>query len=428
MQVKNMKHVKSDKRQSLNLTLAALALGISVSGSDGQTVDPAANRKPASTLSTKPGLTSSAGKTASATQDSETTKLNTIVVNGTAEGYSASDASTATRTDTPIAQTPLSIQVVPNKVIEDQDVVRLKDVVRNVSGVAPSKTEGNGIQFETAYIRGFSQLSYVDGVQFYTMPTVDLSGVQRVEVLKGPASSMYGGMEPGGLINNIPKTPESTQRSEVSGEFGSYDFYRGDFDSTGPINNQLDYRVEGSFQDSESFRNFLHQQSEFIAPSLSWNPTSDTRVSSWLWYQNLERPQDQGVVFNFKGQPVGPISQNLAGPNNANSQFIGDLVYNLELDQKITPDLTFQSKFLLHNFDGHEDAIRWSTVSATNTISPYFDGSHFNDWQYDLVNDVDWHVDIGPTKHEILLGTELNRNDYHYYPPDRYQFAVNQYL
>ena len=128
-----------------------------------------------------------------------------------------------------------------------------------------------------------------------------------------------------------------------------------------------------------------HQRSEFIAPSLAWNPTDQTRITTWLWYQNLARPQDQGVVFTFKGQPVGPITQNLAGPNNDNSQPIKDMVYNAQVEHDLSPDLKVHAKFLTHTFTGYEDAIRWSTVSKTNTIAPYFDGSNFNDWRYRTV-------------------------------------------
>jgi iron complex outermembrane receptor protein len=338
-----------------------------------------------------------------------------LVVPGTInQGYLTNDVQSATRTMTPIIDTPFSIQTVPTQVIEDQGDVRLKDVERNVSGVLPSKTEGNGIQFETEYIRGFSQLTYVDGVQFYTMPTIDLVGVERIDVVKGPASAMYGGMEPGGLINIIPKLPEFTEHTTVSGEVGSYEFNRAEFDTTGPIGKDLAFRLEGAFQDNASYRDFLHQHSEFIAPSLAWNPEPGTRITTWLWFQNLDRPQDQGVVFNFHGQPVGGIQNNLAGPYNDNDQHIDDMVYNLQAEQDLAPDLKVRIKYLAHYFHGYEDAIRWNSVTATNTIAPYFDGSRFNDWQNDLIADANYQVATGPIKHDVLLGVELNRNDYHY--------------
>jgi iron complex outermembrane receptor protein len=132
-----------------------------------------------------------------------------------------------------------------------------------------------------------------------------------------------------------------------------------------------------------------------------------------MWYQHLLRPQDNGVVFTYAGQPVGPITRNLAGPDN-DTQYIDDMVYSLQVEHDISPDLTVRSKFLMHNFDGHEDAIRWGSVSAANTVSPYFDASSFNNWQFDFIEDARWKFELGPTKHEILFGTELTRNDYYY--------------
>ena len=121
-----------------------------------------------------------------------------VTANKDDENYPVTNASTATRTDTPIAKTPLSIQVIPRSIIEDQGAFRLKDVYRNVSGVTPVKTEGLGIQFENVQVRGFSQMLSLDGVNLYTMAPMNLAGVERVEVLKGPASSLYGAIEPGG--------------------------------------------------------------------------------------------------------------------------------------------------------------------------------------------------------------------------------------
>ncbi|MCE0483525.1 MAG: TonB-dependent siderophore receptor [Methylacidiphilales bacterium] len=328
-------------------------------------------------------------------------------------GYTVTNAQTATRTDTPIGETPLGIQVVPNQVIKDQNVVRLKDVSRNVSSVAPMKTEGNGIQFETAYIRGFSQLLSIDSVNLYTMPTVDLIGVEQVEVLKGPSSSLYGAVEPGGLINVIPKLPQLTPYSEFAVEFGSYNFYRAEMDSTGAINQDMAYRVEAAYQNNFSFRDFLHQRSEFFGPSLTYNLSQDTRLTFWTWYQHLERPQDNGVVFSYTGTPVGPISRNLAGPAH-NSQQIDDLIHGIDFEHDVSSDLKLRAKFLMHYFDGKDDAIRWSTVSAANTIAPYYDASSFHNWQFDLLTDALWKFDLGPTKHQILIGTELSRNDYFY--------------
>ncbi|MGV3531610.1 MAG: TonB-dependent receptor, partial [Chthoniobacteraceae bacterium] len=230
-------------------------------------------------------------------------QLEEIVVEGEVEAYTVTRATTATRSETPIADTPLSIQVVPRQLIEDQNVTRLKDIYRNVSGVAPQRTEGFGLQFENAYIRGFSQLLSVDEVNLYTVPPLNVAGIQRVEVLKGPASSLYGAVEPGGLINVIPKKASFTRHNEVYGEYGTDEFYRAGFDTGGPVGENVAFRLVGDFLDHNSFRDFLHNRSVFFSPSMLWNISDRTRLATWLWYQHLERPYDNGVAFTFDGRP-----------------------------------------------------------------------------------------------------------------------------
>jgi iron complex outermembrane receptor protein len=353
-------------------------------------------------------------------KESDVTKekeLPEIKVKGTkVEGgtYTKPEAQTATRTDTPIAETPVSIEVVPKEVIVDQGVDRLKDIVRNVSGVAPVKTEGSGIQFENTYIRGFSQRLFTAGYSFYTQPPLDMAGIEQVEVLKGPASSMYGALEPGGLINIVPKTPYFRNQDEVSAQFGSYNSYRSEFDINREISPTVAVRFAGAYENSESFREFAHKEDVFFSPSLAWYPTPDTRVTTWLWYQHLDRPQDDGVAFTSNGRPAEPISTNRAGPDH-NYQWINDVVHGIQVEHDVTPDLTLREKYLMHYFDAGDDAFRVNgATSATNTYKLYLDESSFNNLEFDSATDALYRVNLGPTKHEFLIGLELNRSNYYY--------------
>ncbi len=340
--------------------------------------------------------------------------LDPIIVTADApDSYVVTEASTATRTETPIAETPVSIQVVPRQIIEDQGALRLKDIYRNVSGVAPVKTEGSGIQFENAFIRGFPQLLAVDSVNLYTMAPLNVAGIEQVEVLKGPASSLYGAIEPGGLINVLPKLPFFAPRAEIYGEIGSYDFYRGGFDINTSAGESVALRFVADYQDNSSFRDFLQNSSVLVAPSLIWNISDQTRLTTWLWFQHVDRPHDNGVVFTPLGDPTGPISRNIVGPNY-NTQAINDTIYSIQLEHDFTPDFTARGKFLVHNFEGENDAIRTMGFSGANAISAYYDASLFHNWQFDLILDARWKFEIGSTKHQLLFGTQLNRNDYYY--------------
>lgn len=364
-------------------------------------------------------------------QTNSVTQMEPVIVTGEREStnntstgsYTTTTATTATRTDTPIAQTPLDIEVIPRDVIQDQSIFRTKDALRNVSGVATEHDQGNGIQFENADIRGFKQQTYLNGIisgstLSHTMPPVDMAGVEQLEVLKGPASTMYGAMEVGGIVNIIPRLPDFSTNNTVSAEFGSYNFYRGEFDTTTPIgtNQDLAYRMIGAYQESDSFRDFLHKKEGFAAPSITWKPNEDTTATFWAWYQHLNRPVDSGVPI-INGMATTSTSANLSGPNSRNTQYIDDTVFGANLENKVTDDFTVREKFMLHYFDSQMDAVRLGNPSLTGgewLITPRYDASSFNNLEFDSATEGVWKFDLGPTSHQILGGVELSSSDYYY--------------
>ena len=330
--------------------------------------------------------------------------------------YTVTNAQTATWTDVPIEETPLSIQIVPRQVIDDQNVVRLRDAYRNVSGVAQEKTQGYAVTFESALVRGFDQRAYVNGVNFDGTPPINLAGVQQVEILKGPSSCLYGDMEVGGLLNIIPKFPEFQPRTEIYSEIGSYGLLRSGVDSTGPLGDNVAYRIVLDNETSDSFRDYVQEKSTFVAPSLTWVFPDQTRLTAWLWYQQDNRPNDDGVAFTSKGQPVEPISMNRAGPDH-NSQLIDDVVAGLQLDHNLSESVKLNQKLEFHEFNAWNNDIRFTSATATNnTVTPTYDKSTFaiNDMKY--VSDALWSFDLGDTKNQMLFGFDLSRLDYLYMP------------
>jgi outer membrane receptor protein involved in Fe transport len=166
---------------------------------------------------------------ASRPDDVPVVEVRPVVVASTRESYSVSNSTTATKTDTPIHETPASIQVVPRQVIEDQKTPRMKDALENVSGVRPNQSIGSGNRF---IIRGFPDLgkTYRNGL-LATSPSgfpfeMDTANIDSIEVLKGPASILYGRIEPGGMINVNTKRPVDITHGALEQQFGSYSFYR----------------------------------------------------------------------------------------------------------------------------------------------------------------------------------------------------------
>src|SRR5690606_22613978 len=128
----------------------------------------------------------------------------------------------------PIMETPVSIQVVPQQVLKDQQAYRIQDAVKNVSGVQQRFSTGGHDRF---VVRGFDldEVVYRNGIRLRGL-NFDLANVQQVEVLKGPASVLYGRTEPGGIINAVTKRPRTESYYSLEQRFGSYDYYRTQLD------------------------------------------------------------------------------------------------------------------------------------------------------------------------------------------------------
>ncbi|MEG5170553.1 TonB-dependent receptor plug domain-containing protein [Microcoleus sp. B3-D7] len=234
------------------------------------------------------------GVTPSAKED-----IQIIVTARRATPYRIPNASSATRTDTPIRDIPQSIQVVPQQVIEDQQVTRLDEALRNVSGVAlGSDLTGRGTTFG---LRGFDNAPVLrDGFRRYgnyqSFPEV--ANLDRVEVLKGPASILYGEIQPGGLINLVSKQPLSEPLYEAELQLGNRSFVRPRFDISGPLTSDrsLLYRVNGLYQTSDSYRGFNQDnQRFFIAPTLTWKISNRADLTVSLEYTNDRGAADNGL-------------------------------------------------------------------------------------------------------------------------------------
>jgi iron complex outermembrane receptor protein len=234
---------------------------------------------------------------------------------GPVEGYRAERSGTATRTDTRIRELPAAIQVVPKQVIEDQQATRMADVIENVSSVRPGSSFGN--RADSFIVRGFqSFLSARDGFlsnQLFGDPGfIDLASVERVEILKGPASVLYGLGDPGGLVNIVTKRPLREAQYELGAQTGSYEFYRAEADLSQPLNEEgtLALRVNAAYQDWGSFRDFFKRSKRaFVAPVLGWEPSASTKVLVDFEYVDQELPFDRGLVAVGTGVADVPISR-----------------------------------------------------------------------------------------------------------------------
>ncbi len=222
---------------------------------------------------------------------------------GPVQGYRATRSATGTKTDTALRDVPQSIQVVSRQVLEDQQVNNLGDALTNVSSVQRGNSHGGSS--ESFIIRGFKATTYaVDGMlinPLVSRPEAlrDLANVERVEVLKGPASVLYGRGNPGGLINLVTRQPSFTPEAEVKAQAGSYDFYRLEANASGPLDEAktLAGRMTVATQTERGFRDtFRDSKRIYVTPTLRWEPSEVTRVDAGLEYINQTSPFDRGLI------------------------------------------------------------------------------------------------------------------------------------
>ncbi|MCB1986279.1 MAG: TonB-dependent siderophore receptor [Burkholderiales bacterium] len=232
---------------------------------------------------------------------SRLTILNPIVVKGRIDQadqntYILPDTETATRTNTPIMETPFSVKVVPKQVFRDQQATRLDQVLQNVSGV--NREVSNAGLADGITLRGFQVFPFRDGFRFEDQNSNgrrDMANIDRVEVLKGPGSILYGQAEPGGIINMVTKKPLKTPFHQLEQQFGSFDFYRTTLDSTGPLGAGLGYRVNLAYENASSFRNFVNGERVFVAPVLRWDVSPRTQITLEIDYLHGRNTPDNGI-------------------------------------------------------------------------------------------------------------------------------------
>lgn len=265
---------------------------------------------------------------------------------GDAPSYSPPTATSATRIEAPLRDIPQTVNVVPQELIRDQGARSMQDVLRNVPGVGLSHGDG---QRDQVTIRGFSAIGdqFVDGMRDDALYFRDLSNVERVEVVKGPAAVLYGRGSSGGLINRVTKKP-GLNVSEVTGQVGSWNQRRAQFDLGRSISGgDVAFRVTGAAERAGSYRNQQFLDRENLAPSLSLRLGADTSLLVQAEQTSDRRITDFGIPA-YRGRPVNVSPSTYYGAANAR-----DVDYT-------QADVTSLGATFTHRIDG-----QWSLRNAT---------------------------------------------------------------
>jgi iron complex outermembrane recepter protein len=264
---------------------------ITVTGLDAPPTAEIRAESPGLLLSIVPGTQAAATTTDDAIQ---------VVVTGEQdEGYNPSNSSTATGTDTPLRDIPLSIQVIPQEVLEDRNVVELGDALETAGGVVSVGGRGTSAFGPGFLIRGFpvDEGVFRDGIATFSLAPLSTVDLERVEVLRGPSSVLFGQGEPGGIINLVPKRPLSEPFYSASLTAGSFDTYRGALDLSGPLNDSatVRYRLNLAYENYGSFRDFVNGERFIISPILTWDIGANTSLDVYGQYVRNEETIDEGI-------------------------------------------------------------------------------------------------------------------------------------
>jgi iron complex outermembrane receptor protein len=339
-----------------------------------------------------------------------------VVVTGDRPGspYFAPRATTATRTDTPLLDVPASIQVIPRQVLEDQQVIRLEEALRNVAGVTTGGTnEGQGINIE---IRGFTDAPVLlDGFRQYGLSRyqsiVETANLEQIEVLKGPASILYGEIQPGGVINLVSKRPLANPFYRAEVQIGSRNLFRPQIDFSGPLtaDGKLLYRLNALVSNEEPFRDFqTNFQRAFVAPMLTWKISDRTNLTLQLEYLNNKQPFDSGRVASGDRVLRTPRRSIVNEPDDYTDSSILNVGYNFE--HRFSDNWALRNAFRYTYREFVQEFIfPFGFDPTTNIVSRNFTGFDLDADSYSLQTYVTGKFATGSIKHTLLVGVDLNR-------------------
>jgi len=348
-----------------------------------------------------------------------------IVVTGQNPEYRTPDT-TALKIDAPLRDIPQTIDVIPDQVIRDQRALSMQDAVRNVAGIGMATGDGQRDQFVIRGNIAYGDL-FIDGVRDDALYFRDLSNIERIEILKGPASVLYGRGSSGGLINRVSKKP-GTEGGEIVVSYGSWEDKRGEID-LGHVftGNDVAVRLTGAIERSDSYRDQGFLRREAIAPSVLFAPSDRTRILLQADYLRDRRVTDNGIPA-FQGRPVDVRASTYYGAANARAV---DFSQSEVWSTTATLDHEFSDTLKLHNALRYYDYTldRQNTIpnvvneaARTVTLNRQSTDRAEHGWFNQL--ELSGRFSTGPLEHKLLLGFETGRQSKYELRIDRANIAT----
>ncbi|WP_294203003.1 TonB-dependent siderophore receptor [uncultured Sphingomonas sp.] len=334
-----------------------------------------------------------------------------------------------TKTDTPLIEVPQPISVITDDVYLAQGAINISDTVRYAAGVN-SDAYGRDTRVDSFTIRGVNALQFRDGMRdifsYYASIASDPYNFSRVEVVRGPASVLFGQGSIGGIVNLVSKTPLFTNSADMNLVYGSYDRKEAMADVNGVVNDTLAARIVARVRDADTYVDHVPDDRVMIAPSVTWRPGARTDVTLLGLYQD----DHTGSTANFL-PIIGTLRDNPGNPRLPRYLFVGKPGYDrydgrlLQGSGLVTHRFTDDLKLSLkaRYIDSHVDYFTHYPDSYSNPTDPYIPGSNGRRiglyagssvaklQVFSTDNNVQWRVgDSATMEHTLLAGVDYSWN------------------
>lgn len=304
---------------------------------------------------------------------------------------------------------PQSFQIIGNTVIEQQQSIRLSDVIKNANGVYVGSARG-GAQ-ESFWSRGYDMSAnniFKNGFRFNSGSIPEVISLEKIEILKGSSALLYGNVAPGGILNMVTKTPSFTKGGEIAMQAGSYSFYKPSIDFYGPINKTIAYRFNGSYENSESFRDVVKKERYYFNPSFLFALSKKTEITLQGDYLHDDWTPDFGT--SFSGKEIIELPRNLyTGASWSNGQTkqatISSLVkHEFNSNWKLNFNVSYQD--YIRTWKGTERFEKTTNGDWTRRLSQNRNEEKIASEQLSLQG----NFETGKIKHQLFTGVDFENS------------------
>lgn len=349
---------------------------------------------------------------------------------GETTGYVASRTATGTKTNTSMMENPQAISVVTRQRMDDMGVQRLDEALRYTSGIR-SDSGGANNAADNIYLRGYAiSFTYRDGLRlrplgFFGMFSEEPYGMERVEVLKGPTSILYGQADPGGMVNSISKRPTDYDRGEVGISAGSGHRRQAKFDVSGALDDEktLMYRLVGLGREADGVYDHTDDDRAYIAPSFTWRPNDETSLTVLASYQKNKALAPTTIPWAAVNgtSPYGKVPMDrFVGEPGFDFEEVESTSLGYEFSHEFNDTWTVRQNARWSDYDNQENYLARSFGASSTGLITGPDGvpnaSINRQWQIRhaygnhvaVDNQLQASFDTGPIAHTALFGIDYS--------------------